>query len=80
MRFFKLPMLIGLGFVGIYGCQAEVPPPQSASLPAGVTLLETVERRDDELVIPYRKFRLDNGLTVILHEDESDPLVHVDVT
>ncbi|NMH59543.1 M16 family metallopeptidase [Alteromonas ponticola] len=30
--------------------------------------------------IPYEKYTLDNGLTVILHEDSSDPLVHVDVT
>ena len=30
--------------------------------------------------IPYEKYKLENGLTVILHEDHSDPLVHVDVT
>lgn len=30
--------------------------------------------------INYEKFKLDNGLTIILHQDESDPLVHVDVT
>jgi len=30
--------------------------------------------------IPYEKYILENGLTVILHEDHSDPLVHVDVT
>ena len=30
--------------------------------------------------IPYEKYKLKNGLTVILHEDHSDPLVHVDVT
>ena len=48
---------------------------------AGVTFVEALERQPgDEVVIPYRKFRLDNGLTVILHEDRSDPLVHVDVT
>jgi zinc protease len=31
-------------------------------------------------VIPYEKYVLPNGLTVVLHEDHSDPLVHVDVT
>lgn len=31
-------------------------------------------------IIPYEKFQLDNGLTVILHADSSDPMVHVDVT
>ena len=30
--------------------------------------------------IAYEKYTLPNGLTVILHEDNSDPLVHVDVT
>ena len=29
--------------------------------------------------IPFEKFVLENGLTVILHPDRSDPLVHVDV-
>lgn len=32
------------------------------------------------LSIPYQKYTLTNGLTVILHEDHSDPVVHVDVT
>ncbi len=50
-------------------------------VPAGVTLVETVSKTSaDEVVIPYKKFKLDNGLTVVLHEDKSDPLVHVDVT
>lgn len=30
--------------------------------------------------LDYEKYTLSNGLTVILHEDHSDPLVHVDVT
>ena len=46
-----------------------------------ITLLEDLKRKPtDQVVIPYRKFQLSNGLTVILHEDHSDPLVHVDVT
>jgi len=49
--------------------------------PSGITLVQTVERkRDDDLVIPYHKYRLDNGLTLILAQDQSDPIVHVDVT
>lgn len=43
-------------------------------------LIEKVEQSDDELVIPYEKYELENGLTLIIHEDHSDPLVHVDVT
>ena len=49
-------------------------------LPDGVTLIESVTRKGDEVVIPYNKYKLDNGLTVVLHQDKSDPLVHVDVT
>lgn len=52
----------------------------SPALPAGVTLLETVKKTGDEVIIPYSKYRLANGLTVVLHEDKSDPIVHVDVT
>ncbi|RYE26299.1 MAG: insulinase family protein [Sphingobacteriales bacterium] len=43
-------------------------------------LVEKVTRKGDELVIPYEKYVLPNGLTVIIHEDHSDPIVHVDVT
>ena len=53
---------------------------ETITLPAGVTLLETVEPLAEGINIPYKKYQLANGLTVILHQDKSDPLVHVDVT
>lgn len=37
-------------------------------------------QEENSVSIPFEKYTLDNGLTVILHEDNSDPLVHVDVT
>ena len=43
-------------------------------------LIEKVEKKGDEIVIPYERYQLDNGLTVIVHTDKSDPVVHVDVT
>ena len=43
------------------------------------TLVETIDE-SAELAIPYSKFTLENGLTVIVHEDHHDPLVHVDIT
>jgi zinc protease len=43
-------------------------------------LVEKVAKKGSEIVIPYEKYVLSNGLTVVLHEDHSDPLVHVDVT
>jgi zinc protease len=33
-----------------------------------------------KLVIPYEKYVLPNGLTLVVHEDHSDPVVYVDVT
>ena len=43
-------------------------------------LVEKVTKTGSELVIPYEKYVLPNGLTLIIHEDHSDPIVHVDVT
>jgi len=43
-------------------------------------LVEKVAKKGDELVIPFQKYVLPNGLTVILTEDHSDPIVHVDVS
>src|SRR5678810_498379 len=47
---------------------------------AQVKLVEKVTKTGDELVIPYEKYVLPNGLTLIVHEDHSDPVIHVDVT
>lgn len=43
-------------------------------------LTEKITRKGDEIMIPYEKYILPNGLTLIIHEDHSDPIVHVDVT
>ncbi|HPH86669.1 MAG TPA: pitrilysin family protein, partial [Ferruginibacter sp.] len=45
-----------------------------------VKLVEKIEKKGTEIIIPYEKYVMPNGLTVILHEDHSDPIVHVDVT
>lgn len=43
-------------------------------------LVEKVSSHDGKLVIPYEKYRLtNNDLTLIIHEDHSDPIVHVQV-
>ncbi len=47
---------------------------------AQAKLIEKIEKKGNEIIIPYEKYQLNNGLTVILHEDHSDPIVHVDVT
>lgn len=47
---------------------------------AQTKLVEKIERKGNEIVIPYQKYVLSNGLTLVVHEDHSDPVVHVDVT
>tara|TARA_R110000744_G_scaffold78514_4_gene154626 strand:+ start:5056 stop:7893 length:2838 start_codon:yes stop_codon:yes gene_type:complete len=47
---------------------------------AGVNFVESVTAKAGQTVIPYQKYVFDNGLTLILHQDRSDPLVHVDMT
>lgn len=59
---------------------ASQPSLPERKLPEGVSFVEKISRQGDELVIPYEKYRLANGLTVIIQEDHSDPMVHVDVT
>lgn len=43
-------------------------------------LIEKITKKGDEMVIPYERYVYPNGLTLIVHEDHSDPLVHIDVT
>ena len=81
----KKPILLIL-LVLLAACNSEPPTEattavvEKPALPAGVTLVEEYKGEEGEIAIPYAKYRLANGLTVILHEDHSDPLVHVDVT
>ena len=64
------------------GCQqaAQSPQPTVSQLPAGIELIKDASASSSSVAIPYKKYRLANGLTVVVHEDQSDPLVHVDVT
>lgn len=58
----------------LFGCS------ENTSKQEGYTLVEEVSKKGDEIVIPFKKFKLDNGLTVVVHEDKSDPIVYTDVT
>lgn len=42
--------------------------------------IEKVDAQPGKIVIPYEKYKLPNGLTILLHEDHSDPIVNVMVT
>ena len=57
-------------------------PTSMLHLKAQTSLIEEINltEKHDGIIIPFKKFELDNGLTVIVHEDDSDPLVHVDIT
>ena len=52
----------------------------SVNVLAQAKLVEKIAKNGSELVIPYEKYVLPNGLTLVVHEDHSDPIVHVDVT
>src|SRR4051812_34412284 len=47
---------------------------------AQAKLVEKIDATPGQIVIPYSKYVLPNGLTLVIHEDRSDPVVHLDVT
>ncbi|MDT0604408.1 M16 family metallopeptidase [Thalassotalea castellviae] len=71
---------IALVIACLGACEQASTPIQENILPSGVKFIEEVKAQSGKTVIPYKKYTLDNGLTVILHQDNSDPLVHVDMT
>ena len=68
--------------IALMGCQAkDIAEPQlSYDVPARFSLDQSLDAKAGAPAIPFKKFTLDNGLTVVLHKDNSDPLVHIDVT
>ena len=80
MCFFLLPALVACGQQSGNSASTSNPVPTASTLPPGITLIEEFAKRENGFSIPFSKYRLENGLTVILHEDHSDPLVHVDVS
>lgn len=74
---------IGLSAVflaALYGCSQTASIDSDIQVPEGFTFIEQSLAQPNKVSIPYSKFVLDNGLTLILSPDDSDPLVHVDVT
>src|SRR5215212_2775143 len=71
----KLLLLAGLSIILLNAAFGQAKPAYRTG-----RLVEKVTKHGDEIVIPYEKYVLPNGLTVIVHEDHSDPVVHVDVT
>ena len=79
-RFCTLLLLVAL----LAQCSSHQTTQSNTIVPPGITKIETVKAKGppsiNSITIPYDKYVLDNGLTVILHQDSSDPLVHVDIT
>ncbi|OOF11447.1 peptidase M16 [Salinivibrio sp. PR5] len=69
VSFFVLASLTGCQLLG----------PKATPTPEGITWIKTVSPPEGSAQVPYQEFRLDNGLTVLLHQDHSDPLVKVDM-
>ncbi len=70
-------------FFATLGCLALLvgAPRAHAQAPAPTTrLIEKVTASPGQVVIPYEKYVLPNGLTLLVSEDHSDPLVRVELT
>ncbi len=68
---FARPRLLAIALTGML----------MTSCPAGAffTMLESPRQALPEVTIPYQKFTLDNGLTVIVNEDRKAPVVAVNI-
>lgn len=77
----KLLVIGALLLSGIVTAQKGKPvssgPKTTFPLPVFV---EEVKKSGTEIAIPYKRYKLSNGLNLVIHEDHSDPIVYVDVT
>ena len=84
MQLIRYPLILVSAALLLAACQSDERAGgnnAAAALPQGMTLVETVAPSESsDIVIPYKKYEMENGLTVILHADDSDPLAHVDIT
>jgi zinc protease len=78
----KNPLSVAAFAVTLMACQptANLPKNTPTGPIDGVVFVSQNSEKTDQVTIPYKKYQLENGLTIVLHEDHSDPLVHVDVT
>ena len=67
---------------GILQVNAQTQPSkiQSGKPQSQALFVEEIKKKGDEMVIPYKRYKLPNGLNIIIHEDHSDPICYVDVT
>ncbi|RFP64661.1 insulinase family protein [Hymenobacter lapidiphilus] len=86
LRTFSFVLVTGALLATPFSASAQAKKPAVRSAKAtpspapGARLVERVSAKAGQLLIPYSKYVLPNGLTLIVTEDHSDPLVHVDIT
>jgi zinc protease len=80
--FLSLCLVASLGLNAQVKKAAATTPAKKTTAAASTApkLLQTVVKKGNEIVIPYKKYVLANGLTIVVHEDHSDPIAYVDVT
>ncbi len=69
-RFLVVVMVAVIGFVPVYGQSNPAPKAKAPAVASGSTKIPIPD-------IPYTKFVLDNGLTVLVQEDHKAPIVAV---
>lgn len=72
--------LVATASLAVVGCTAQTITEPVVEEYSSIELLEDVQQNPNKASIAYSKYELENGLTLILAPDDSDPLVHVDVT
>jgi zinc protease len=72
-----LPLFILFAATGVLAQKANTAPTNSEPV-----LIERLNKAPipDDITISYSKYKLANGLILLVSEDHSDPIVHVDVT
>jgi zinc protease len=68
----RLPLILSLAACASVNERESVPPASAKKTPA-----EPAAEKTAASSIPFRKFVLDNGLELVVHEDHSDPVVAV---
>lgn len=70
-------ILSALSFCFILGVKAQTPTTTDPNQPQ---LVEKIVAQPGEIKIPYEKWKFPNGLILVVSEDHSDPIVHVEIT
>ena len=79
MKLIKLTTLAAI-------CLANMAVAQKKNLPSDMVtyekpkFIEEVKKTGNEIIIPFKRYELANGMQIVIHEDHSDPIVYVDVT